>query len=45
MLKWHEPRNNWRPPLIGDPHGRLVRDPDIFIGDRQIFIEDPIFSL
>ena len=30
---------NWRPP------GRLVRDPDIFIGDRQIFIEDPIFSL
>ena len=31
----------WRPPYIGNPHGRLAGDPQILVGDPHIFIGDP----
>ena len=31
----------WRPPFIGDPHGRLVREPKIVVIDSQILFGDP----
>ena len=30
-----------RAPLIGDPHERLIGDPQIFNEDPNLFIEDP----
>jgi len=34
-------KNHQHLSTIGDPHGRLVGDPQNVIGDPQIFIEDP----
>ena len=35
----------WRPPFIGDPHGRLVRDPQILVKEPRILVGAHGFSL